>query len=87
MAKTTLLITIGALKVTFTCDPGTNLAAFVSTTVTGATGAATRVLGAQLAFTGPRSVVLLTILAFILLDLGYLAWSATTPARRRRANR
>jgi hypothetical protein len=87
MAKTTVLITIGALKVTFTCDPGTNLAAFVSTAVTGKTAAAAQVLGSQLAFTGMKSVALLTILALILLDLGYLAWSSTVPARRRRSNK
>ncbi|HWW52478.1 MAG TPA: hypothetical protein VNY84_01825, partial [Acidimicrobiales bacterium] len=87
MAKTIMNITIGALKVTFTCDPGTNLAAFASTAVTGKTAAATQVLGAQLAFTGAKSVVLLTILALILLDLGYLAWSSTVPARRRRSDK
>ena len=84
MAKTTFLITIGALKVTFTCDPGTGLTPFVTTSVI---GKSTSVLGATLAFTGPKAVIELTILALILFDLGYLAWSAGVPARRRRMTR
>lgn len=94
MAKTIVNVSIGAVKVVFTCDPGINLPAFVTTAVTGSSGippasavvatTSTTAKSGNLPFTGaPRYIARLVVLSLILLDLGYLAWSATVPPRRK----
>jgi hypothetical protein len=93
MASTAVEVAIGPLKVTFTCEPKAPVGSIVTAAVRGATGdtaaSATRVLGTSLtrsstlARTGSSPLVPLSI-AIGLIDLGYLAYSATWPARRRR---
>lgn len=92
MAKTTVEIAIGTIKVGFTCTPDTK-GAFVTTAVSGATGVraasnagGTHVEGASLARTGPHQTLPLIIAALALIDLGYLAFSATLRGRRRQVD-
>ena len=63
--------------------PVTDRAGTASTS--GGTGSGTGSGAAPLATTGPNPLVLLLELAVgaVLLDLGYLAWTASRPARRR----
>ncbi|RMH80236.1 MAG: hypothetical protein D6683_05365 [Actinomyces sp.] len=69
-------VDLDAFVVTFTCNPAPG---------TDATFTATKVEGVALAFTGPSGMLWRFVLAIVLLDLGYIAWSATRPVRRRRA--
>lgn len=89
MAKTVVDVSIGTIKVTFTCNPDTK-GAFVSTAVTGATGiraaanaGTAQVAGESIARTGPRHLLFQFIAALALIDLGYLTFSTTWKKRRR----
>lgn len=101
MASAKVGVAIGAIKITFTCNPADLTTAFVGTEVLGATGqqAAPRtatattpatVLGATISQTSAplartgAEVLAPALLALALIDLGYLAQSAASPARRRR---
>lgn len=65
----------------------TTVAGATTTTVAGQAGTTTTTVGAaggsSLPRTGPPSTLLSVVAALVLIDLGYLLWSATRPARRR----
>ena len=89
MESASVEVSIGPLKVTFTCHPKDAGLSIVTTSVSGTTGTPaagrTQVLGAtvsQLPRTG-GSVALPLALGLALVDLGYLCASAARPARRR----
>lgn len=92
MASTSVEVSLGPVKVTFTCQPKAPVATIVTAAVRGTTGSTagpTRVAGVSqtrqssgsLARTGPSALVKI-VLAIGLIDLGYLCWSATRPRRR-----
>jgi hypothetical protein len=89
MGHTTMLVTIGPLKVTFTCDPASSGQAFDVSHVVGTSSLAaaandppSRVQGAQLARTGAAELRT-AVLGVLRIDRGYVMWSATVPKRRR----
>jgi len=98
LAQTSALVTIGPLKITFTCSPDANAAGFDTVHVLGKTdippagkgGSTTTstvpptvVEGEQLARTG-YSPLFFLVLGLTILDLGYLFWSAAQPPPDRR---
>lgn len=88
MAPTSVQVSIGQLKVNFNCTPDDTTIQIIKTTVSGNTGVApaTQVESASatraLANTGPRDVLRNLVLGLILLNLGYLLYSAARPPRR-----
>ena len=95
-AQTTANVTIGPLKITFTCSPDPAATPFLTTAVTGsattviiaasgggATTAPAVVLGTSLARTG-YSPVWQLLFAFTVIDIGYLVWSVSRDPRTRR---
>jgi hypothetical protein len=88
MDKTSVEVSIGPLKVSFTCEPKDPSVAIVTAKVSGATAIPAAVKGvtitraASLPRTGTNPIVPVTV-AVGLLDLGYLLMSSARPARRR----
>jgi hypothetical protein len=88
MDKTSVEVSIGPLKVSFTCEPKDPSIAIVTAKVSGSSGTPAAVRGvtvtrsSSLPRTGTNPLVPMA-LAVGLLDLGYLLMSAAQPARRR----
>lgn len=95
-AETTAKVTIGPLKITFTCSPDPAATPFLTTEVTGAattiiiaasagvaTTAAAVVLGTSLPRTG-YSPTWQLVFALTIIDIGYLVWSVSREPRTRR---
>ncbi len=95
MGDVVMAVDIGLpISISFSCSPEAGQAAFHTVAVSGApvstttaapttTTVATQVAGAQeLAFTGPGETLLIGIIGFILLDFGYMAFTAARPRRR-----
>lgn len=98
MSTTKMLITIGALKITFTCSPTAPIPVILTTVVTGpqlptttTTTEAAAVLAAttELPRTGPdsRTLWIEVVTGLLLIQVGYILWSITKPARKPRQGR
>ena len=97
MSTTKMLITIGALKITFTCTPTDPVPVLLTTIVTGpqlptttTTTEATAVLAAtELPRTGPdsRTLWVEVVTGLLMIQIGYILWSVTKPARKPRQGR
>jgi len=99
MGTTKMLVSIGALKITFTCTPTAPVPVVLTTLVTGpqlattttTTTADAAVLAAttELPRTGPDSHTLWIeiVTGLLLIQIGYMLWSITKPPRRSRAGR
>ena len=95
MSTTKMLITIGALKITFTCTPVAPVPVLLTTIVTGpqlptttTTTAAAEVLATttELPRTGPdsRTLWIEVVTGLLMIQIGYILFSITKPGRKPR---